>query len=115
MFCILNSLGKEHYLILGNHDHHKLNDLRAAGFKDIFDVKMVKVDEVSVWLSHYAHLVWPQRHYGVYHLFGHSHGNVKGIKGSLDCGVDCHGFMPIPWEDLKNVIDNELAMIKKKD
>lgn len=106
--------GKRHILILGNHDHHRIKALHEA-FDEVYDVKMVQVQNDSIWLSHYAHLVWPQRHYGVYHLFGHSHGNVKGIKGSLDCGVDSHGFMPIPWEDLKNVIDNEKNMKNKVD
>ena len=108
----LNRLnGQEHHLILGNHDHRSKTILRAA-FNTVQDVKMIKVRTDSVWLSHYAHLVWPQKHYGVYHLFGHSHGTLKGIPGSLDCGVDSHRFMPIIWEDLKDVIDNELEMLK---
>lgn len=106
--------GKEHHLILGNHDFHKLKSLEMV-FDSVQNVKMIKVGSDSVFLSHYAHLVWPQKHYGVYHLFGHSHGSVKGELGSLDCGVDCHGYMPIPWEDLKNVIDNEKKMIKNID
>jgi calcineurin-like phosphoesterase family protein len=100
--------GRKHILIKGNHDHnHSL-----SFFDEIYDVRKVKIGADSVWLSHYAHLVWPQAHYGVYHLFGHSHGNLKGMPGSLDCGVDSHGFMPIPWEDLRDVMDNERDMLK---
>jgi calcineurin-like phosphoesterase family protein len=98
--------GAKHILIKGNHDHR-----HSLGYFDVvYDVKLVKIGIDSVFLSHYAHLVWPQKHYEVYHLFGHSHGTLKGMLGSLDCGVDPHGFTPISWEDLKDVIDNERKM-----
>jgi len=102
--------GKTHILIIGNHDYHCVTTL-IYSFDAVHEVKMIKVCSDSIFLSHYAHLVWPQKHYGVYHLFGHSHGTLKGELGSLDCGVDSHGFMPIPWEDLKDVIDNEKSMV----
>lgn len=43
-----------------------------------------------IWLSHYAHRVWPRMHHGVWHLYGHSHGNLKDDTHqlSMDVGVD---------------------------
>jgi len=103
--------GKKHYLILGNHDHRHKKELRKI-FDNVDETGLVTVGNDLIYISHYAHLVWPQVHYGVYHLFGHSHGNLKGVTGSLDCGVDPHGFMPIEWDDLKDVIDNEKSMLE---
>ncbi len=103
--------GKEHHLILGNHDHKKMKKLKE-NFTSVQAVKLINIGESSIFMSHYAHLVWPNRHYGTYHLFGHSHGTVQGLVGSLDVGVDSHGFYPSPWEDIKEVIDNRKAVSK---
>ena len=69
----LQSLHGEKHLIMGNHDyrHKRLNQY----FASVNDVKMLKHDGHLLFLSHYAHRVWPQKNYGAYHLYGHSHGN----------------------------------------
>jgi calcineurin-like phosphoesterase family protein len=46
-------------------------------------------------LCHYSMQVWDRSHYGAYHLFGHSHGNLMGIGNSFDVGVDCWEFTPV--------------------
>lgn len=48
-----------------------------------------------VILCHYSMRVWDRSHYGSWHLYGHSHGNLPTIKNSLDVGVDCWDFKPI--------------------
>lgn len=60
-----------------------------------------------VYLSHYAHVVWQASHKGVYHLYGHSHGNLEAwrertIPSALcfDVGVDVHDFRPWSWEEI---------------
>ena len=40
-------------------------------------------------LCHYSMRVWDRAHYGSWHLYGHSHGNLPPLKNSLDVGVDC--------------------------
>ena len=60
-----------------------------------------------VYLSHYAHVVWQASHKGVYHLYGHSHGNLEAWRErtipsalSFDVGVDVHDFRPWSWEEI---------------
>lgn len=55
-----------------------------------------------LWLSHYAHRVWPAGHHGSYHFYGHSHGSLPGIGRSRDVGVDLQdmAFGPRRFEDL---------------
>ena len=46
-------------------------------------------------LCHYALRVWDRAHYGSWHLYGHSHGQLPSLGLSLDVGVDCHGYRPL--------------------
>lgn len=87
--------GKEHHLIIGNHDNRQLC---VKAFSSVRDVCMVKIDGRRLWLSHYAHRVWPGSGYDTLHLFGHSHGTLPVIPWKehlLDAGVDNCGFMPL--------------------
>ena len=89
--------GRKH-LIRGNHDE-LAEALPWAG--PVRDVARVHVQDsgmrsaVGVWLSHYAHRSWPRMHRGDLHLFGHSHGSLPAVPGSLDVGVDCWGWTPV--------------------
>jgi len=76
------------YLIMGNHDH-RIKSITTIGFKTVNDVNMLKMsDGKIIFMSHYAHCVWPQSHYGAIHLYGHSHGNLKPLPNTMDVGVD---------------------------
>ncbi len=48
-----------------------------------------------VVLCHYAMRVWDRSHYGSWHLYGHSHGNLPPLQNSLDVGVDCWDYYPL--------------------
>jgi len=98
----LKRLNGKHVLILGNHD--KPNQQIGVGWQAVEPVLMVKVEGQLIWLSHYAHLVWPQSHYGAWHLFGHSHSSVKGVGKSMDVGVDCHDFTPLSFEQVRQTM-----------
>jgi calcineurin-like phosphoesterase family protein len=39
--------------------------------------------------------VWERSDHGSWHLFGHTHGKLKGIGKSFDVGVDCTDFEPL--------------------
>lgn len=39
-------------------------------------------------MSHFAHRVWWNQHYGAYHTFGHSHGSLITQDRSMDVGLD---------------------------
>lgn len=57
-------------------------------------------------LCHYAMLTWPMSHYGSYHLFGHSHGKLKGQPNSMDIGVDCTNFYPLSLDEVMEKLKN---------
>ena len=46
-------------------------------------------------LCHYSMQVWDRSNQGSWHLFGHSHGKLKGVGLSFDVGVDCTEFTPL--------------------
>ena len=99
--------GKIHVLI-GNHDNP--NHLAEAfGSGRVFDTREIKYQGTRIFLSHYAHRVWPSSHKGSFHAYGHSHGNLDIQYGpwgrSMDVGVDCHGYGPLH-------IDKFLAYLK---
>lgn len=50
------------------------------------DLGMAPPPPRQVWVSHYAHRVWPGMHRGHVHLYRHSHGALEAIPGSLDVG-----------------------------
>ena len=39
-------------------------------------------------LSHYPLAIWDRKHYGAWHLHGHTHGNYQGSGFIVDVGVD---------------------------
>lgn len=95
---LFKRLNGDKHLVMGNHDHNNKNQrLRWAS---VHDTHMLKVDDHQFWLAHYAHRVWPSKHYGVFHLYGHSHGHLPGLDRSMDVGVDVlgHDFSPISLE-----------------
>lgn len=95
-------------LLLGNHD--KRSKCEKAGFSHVGDVAEISVGKQRIWMSHYAHRVWPASHGGSWHLYGHSHGSLPAIARSLDVGVDnTHPSGPprwCPWsmDDLRRVL-----------
>lgn len=84
----LQRLHGQVFLIEGNHDKsaHQLRD--SFGF-------FKQVHELScgghrIWLSHYAHRVWPSSHHGTLHCYGHSHNSLPEDPSvrAMDVGVD---------------------------
>jgi calcineurin-like phosphoesterase family protein len=83
--------------ILGNHD--KRTQLRDCT-NTVIDVIELRAQGHKIFLSHYAHRVWPSSFRGSLHLYGHSHGTLPGTERSMDVGVDCHDFVPISLEQV---------------
>lgn len=112
----INQLNGNFYFIRGNHDHdadlYFRNQVEGNGKKYprwIRDVYTFKHDGKEIWLSHYAHKVWPNCHRGAYHLYGHSHGSLADDPNSLsfDCGVDCHNFFPLSLDDVVAIMEKK--------
>lgn len=94
----LKKLNGKHFLIRGNHDAHS----GLEPFEWVNDTYILKnvVPDFSLFLSHYAHRVWPHSHYGTGHLFGHSHGKLEPYGRSFDVGVDTNNFKPYSLEEI---------------
>lgn len=76
-------------LIRGNHDHN-LKAWELQLFNEVHD--MLEIKQLNLFLCHYAMRVWPKKHYGARHLFGHSHGSIEASPDSFDVGVDSHNY-----------------------
>ena len=83
-------------LIVGNHDPKLKNGLPKKELDYFFDQVaislMLKDHETNteMWLSHYAHRVWPKSHFNSIHLYAHSHYTLPDNPNtlSLDIGID---------------------------
>jgi calcineurin-like phosphoesterase family protein len=90
-------------ILPGSHDEPWLKDFVASEKVQVL-VPLVSLEfsefgtagqpQVIV-LCHYSMQVWDRSNHGSWHLFGHSHGKLKGIGLSFDVGVDCTDFVPL--------------------
>lgn len=114
---LVNKLNGNISFILGNHDKKPLIRWheKKYGFKPPVG-KMVKDKKsgAKIWVSHYAHRVWPQSHYGSWHLYAHSHGNLEDDPYSLsmDVGVDPNNFRPVSLIEVAKKMSKKLWVPK---
>jgi len=106
---ILDRLNGTLILIAGNHDkggalrHSKCRDRFAVihdfGYELEFPEKGAPRGRRLIVLCHYKMATWNVKHWGQWHLFGHSHGAIPDNPTELafDVGVDCHDFAPISY------------------
>ena len=105
---IATKLNGKIYLIKGNHDKSSTKEPLCNRFEWIKDVHFLKTqcagEKVEIFLSHYAHRVWPKSHRGAFHAYGHSHGNLPFYPSSLDVGVDTNNYFPYSLPEVLNKI-----------
>ncbi len=106
---ILERLNGRIYLIRGNHERSA--EACKERFEWIRDYYELKVDDGEArrgkqLVVHYPMREWKASHYGAYHLYGHSHGNLQDDSAllSFDIGVDCHHFRPVSYDEVKAVM-----------
>ncbi len=110
----LDRLNGKIYLIKGNHDKsaEACKD-RFEWIKDYHEMVVPDSDcfkgQQLIVMLHYAMRVWQASHYGTYHLYGHSHGQLTDDPNSLsfDVGVDSNDFAPINYEDVKRIMSEK--------
>ena len=99
-------------ILPGSHDRPWLKDFAATEKVQVIaplvslefpEIGGAKEPQVIV-LCHYSMRVWDRSNHGSWHLFGHSHGKLKGIGLSFDVGVDCTDFMPLALETVASQI-----------
>lgn len=102
------------FLISGNHESSALDCpacfewIRPYHELTVADPDAHKGERFIV-LFHYAMKVWNASHYGTWHLYGHSHGDLPDDITSLsfDIGVDNHNFYPLSYDDVKAIMSRK--------
>ena len=90
----------------GSHDQPWLKDFVNSDKVQVISLLVslefpqlnTREDPQVIVLCHYSMQTWDRSQQGAWHLFGHSHGRLKGIGLSFDVGVDCTGFTPLSLE-----------------
>ncbi len=93
-------LGASGYYSRSGHKVKILPPMVVLEFKEFSKTRFPK----AITLCHYQLNRWDRRHYGSWHLFGHSHGKVKGEGLSLDIGVDNWNFYPVPLYKVAEIL-----------
>lgn len=89
----------------GNHDRLAWRN-RDKFFAHSDSYREIEVNGKDITLCHYAMRVWNKSHHGAWHLYGHSHGTLPDDPNALsfDCGVDCHNYTPISFEQVEAIM-----------
>lgn len=109
---VFDRLNGHRTLVRGNHE---ARGEKLAWEGGIHDVLRLSVQDrgmpqpVDLWLSHYAHLSWPDLHRGRIHLYGHSHGSIPPTSRSCDAGVDCWDFRPVTIPEIQELLADVTA------
>ena len=95
-------------ILPGNMDRHWLKDFigseKVQVVPPLLTLEVSEIATVSqpqvIVLCHYSMQVWELFNHGSWHLFGHTHGKLKGIGRSFDVGVDCTDFVPLSLDQV---------------
>lgn len=109
---VLYRLNGNKYIIKGNHDHKE----QLKIFSDCKSVKLIenyfelKINHKLYILFHYPLESWNKKNHGSYHLYGHSHGNLRKdgkekMHNRLDVGVDVHNYTPISLDEVNEYFE----------
>jgi calcineurin-like phosphoesterase family protein len=91
------------YLIPGSHDKQlkQLHKATSPVLPALTERKFVYDGQtILIVMCHYAMRKWNRCHYGTYHIYGHSHGNLPPFGLSFDVGVDTNNFFPYSLDDV---------------
>jgi len=90
--------------VLGDHGLVKPGSKRAELFEGIYHLLRLSMpgDLPDIVLCHWAMRKWHKAHWGTWHLFGHSHGELPPHGLSFDCGVDAPetDYTPMSYLDV---------------
>jgi len=108
---IIHKLHGRIHLLRGNHDktanHPKVRN-KFEWIKDMHTYHQTwQGEKVRAVLCHYALRRWNKRHYGSWHLYGHSHGRLKDIGGlCFDIGVDSWDYYPLSLPQVWDIMQS---------
>lgn len=92
------------HLILGNHDKDSRSKYEE-NFTSVTRGDEIKVNNITITLSHYSMRVWNKSHHGHYMLYGHSHGGLSSWGKSLDVGVDANFYKPWSFDEIHEYME----------
>ena len=102
---LLKKLHGIKHLIVGNHDRvDEISGCRLQGWASMREMAKISVDGQSVFLCHYPMREWPGMWQGTVHLYGHVHGNLQPLPGSMEVGADVWGGKPVQMMDILNAV-----------
>ena len=107
--------GKLH-LVYGSHDRNVVRFSSEFVWKK--EIAKIKVQGQRIIICHYAMRTWEASHYGVWNLYGHSHGNLPEFDNVLafDVGVDAWDYTPVSFEQVKEKMETKnFIPINKRD
>jgi calcineurin-like phosphoesterase family protein len=119
------------YLLWGNHDVRGRHRAEVQCFSGTQDVLIFSSDyggqRINIFLSHYAHAIWDKRHYGAWHLYGHSHGaaeswldSIMPGRLSMDVGVDnayklLGEYRPFSLAEIYAIMSKQVPVVTHED
>ena len=103
---LIEKYGINLIFIQGNHD--KKLKINAC------DLKTIKIEKQIIVLCHYPLRVWDRSHYGSWQLHGHSHGTLPPLGMQYDVGVDNNNFVPVSYEEIKNIMKEKCEEERSK-
>jgi len=76
-------------------------------FKSVNEILTITVEKQEMVLCHYPLEHWKDMEKGVWHLFGHTHGNLPEYTYKRhDVGLDANCFEVLSFEQLKKIMSN---------
>ena len=124
---LIETLNGRIYLILGNHDWKTIKQWHATKFEGVYQQMSIKIDGRKIDLNHFPFLCYAGTYYrledAVWQLFGHVHSSDKNKNGldnqrlsmlfptQYDVGVDNNNYMPISFEEVKNIIETQMLSL----
>lgn len=110
MLHILSRLNGIKCIVYGNHDQKLRRALLDTDLCVSLNIRQtvdylrtqIHVDHapVDVIMMHFPIAMWDKKHYGSYHLHGHSHGRYNAPGRIHDVGVDTNNLYPYNLRDL---------------
>ena len=107
---LLKKLHGTKHLIVGNHDRTqsvaggRRQGCRLQGWASVQEMAKINVDGHSVFLCHYPMREWPGMWQGTVHLYGHVHGNLQPLPGSMEVSADVWGGKPVQMVEILSAV-----------
>jgi len=100
---ILQRLNGKKILVIGSHDKRTVEECSDM-FESIERLLDLHIYNQHVVVCHYAMRRWPRSHYGSWHMYAHSHGELEPIGKSWDVGVDNNNYYPLSWARIVEIM-----------